>query len=239
MLAQTFPGLEASLVDPNSPVHPAQRFLASAYDSVSSLIEQSYPALRSQRDGGRGRLTHAEQDLFRAAVVFAGAGVDAVLKQALRSCVPIQILRSSSAREKYIKFVEGYIQDGQPISSRRMARLLIEASPELMLREAYVQRLTGSSLQSQEQVTVALAAMGLEGRQELFKESKDLNDLFKTRNQIAHEMDMTLTAVRSRGKRTRHERSLTTYVSMCHTGLNYCQRVLNALEGTLANDGAG
>jgi hypothetical protein len=53
----------------DSPINVAQRYLASAYDSVASLIEETYPALRAQREAGRGRLTHAEHDLFRAAVV--------------------------------------------------------------------------------------------------------------------------------------------------------------------------
>lgn len=78
-----FPGLDPVQFGQSSPVHPAQRFLASSYDSVASLVDTAYPALRAQRPASRGRLTHAEQDLFRAAVVFAGAGVDTALKEAL------------------------------------------------------------------------------------------------------------------------------------------------------------
>lgn len=229
-MALTLPGLDPMEIGTDSPVHSAQRFLASAYDSVSSLIEVSYPALRAQRTGGRGRLTHAEQDLFRAAVVFAGAGVDAVLKQALRSCVPIQIERSDGAREKYLEFAVQYVQEGKEISARRIAKLLIQPSSESALREEYVKSLTGSSLQSQMQVTGALAALGIKD-QKLFKAAKDLNPLFKARNEIAHEMDMTPAAIeRTRGARTRRERVMSTYVSICHTGLNYCQVVLNRLE---------
>lgn len=237
-MAKTFPGLTPSIVGGDSPVDLAQRFLASAYESVSNLIEQSYPALRALRDGSRGRLTHAEQDLFRAAVVFAGAGVDSVLKQALRSCIPLQIERSQSARDKYLDFVTAHIQDGRSVSPRQIARVLIEREPEVALREEYVRSLTGSSLQSQTQVTATLAALGLQDSRDLFKDSKDLNALFKARNQIAHEMDMTSAAVRSRGRRSRHERSLDTYVTTCHTGLNYCQRVLNSLNDAL-DDGSG
>jgi len=142
-MTQQLPGLEPTVVDLNSPVHLAQRYLASAYDSVASLINTTYPALRAQREGSRGRLTHAEQDLFRAAVVFAGAGVDAVLKEALRSCVPIQVEASPQAREKYVDFVARHIQDGQAIDARRLARLLIHDSPRDALRTAYVESLTG------------------------------------------------------------------------------------------------
>lgn len=233
-MVQTLPGLEPAAVSVDSPVLLAQRFLASAYDSVSNLIEQSYPALRVQRVGDRGRLTHAEQDLFRAAVVFAGAGVDSVLKQALRSCVPIQVESTGDARSKYLEFVTRHIQEGQSISPSKVARLLIEQNPESELREAYVRSLTGASLQSQEQVKATLSALGLQNSTELYKRSKDLNALFKARNEIAHEMDMTSAAVKSRGKRNRHERTLDAYVTMCHTGLDYCQRVLNELDVVFA-----
>jgi hypothetical protein len=211
----------------------AQRYLASAYDSVASLIEVTYPALRAQRPAGRGRLTHAEHDLFRAAVVFAGAGVDSVLKQALRSCIPLQVDRSESARAKYIDFVVSHIQDGDGLSARQVAKLLVTGTPERTLRDAYIESLTGSSLQSQTQVTASLAALGLQDQRQLFKDSSSLNPLFKARNQIAHEMDMTAAGAKGRGNRTRHERTVESYVTMCHTGLNYCQRVLNSLEAEM------
>lgn len=229
-----FPGLDATVEILDSPVHVAQRYLASAYDSVASLVEETYPALRARRPAGRGRLTHAEHDLFRAAVVFAGAGVDSVLKQTLRSCVPIQVDRSEAARSKYIDFVVNHIQDGDGLNTRQLAKVLVTASPEQALRDAYIECLTGSSLQSQTQVTGSLAALGLQGDQQLFKDAKSLNALFKARNEIAHEMDMTPAGAKGRGTRTRHERTVEAYMTMCHTGLNYCQRVLNALAVELA-----
>lgn len=225
-----FPGLEPVSFSSDSPAHSSQRYLASAYDSVASLINETYPVLRGQRQATRGRLTHAEQDLFRAAVVFAGAGVDAVLKEALRSCAPLRIEQSTASPEKYLEFVTRHVQDGTGVSAKRLAELLIMESPQSRLRDAYVEFLTGSSLQSREQVTNSLSALGLQEDKGLYKDAPTLDALFKARNQIAHEMDMTPTALqRTSGKRTRHERALTAYQEMCHAGLNYCQRVLNSL----------
>lgn len=232
-MAQNFPSLETSAVAIESVLQGGQRYLDSAYDSVASLINETYPVLRAKRNAGRGRLTHAEQDVFRAAAVFAGAGVDSVLKQCLRSCIPIQIVHSEAARAKYLDFVTRHIQDGEKLSARQVATLLVTANPEQQLREAYIDSLTGSSLQSQSQVTATLAALGLQDQRQLFKDSQSLNQLFKARNQIAHEMDMTPASATRRGKRTRHERAMKAYVDMCHTGLDYCQRVLNCLEGEL------
>jgi hypothetical protein len=72
---ENFRGLDPTQATENSATQRAQRFLASAYDSVASLFEVTYPALRQQRVASRGRLTHAEHDVFRAAVVFTGAGM--------------------------------------------------------------------------------------------------------------------------------------------------------------------
>ncbi|WP_378741406.1 hypothetical protein [Nocardia brasiliensis] len=156
-----------------------------------------------------------------------------MLKQALRSCVPIQVAQSEPAREKYLDFVAKRIQSGSSVNPRQIAALLISPSPNDELLDAYIEALTGSSLQSQTQVTASLAALGLSEQRQLFVESKDLNSLFKARNEIAHEMDMTTAAVKGRGDRTRRERSLSAYIDMCHGGLNYCQRVLNQLEKSL------
>ncbi len=127
-----------------SPLYRSQRFLMTAYEAVAGLFETSYPAVRALRSGTRGRLADAEHDLFRAAVVFAGAGLDTVFKEALRSCVAMQIDRSAGAREKYIDFVTRYIQNGPTIDAQRLAILLTTDDTDAALKEAYIQQLTGS-----------------------------------------------------------------------------------------------
>lgn len=232
--ATSFPALDPTTVSPDSPLRRAQRYLASAYDSVSSLIETTYPALREQRKGSRGRLTHAEHDIFRAALVFAGAGVDTVFKEALRSCVPIQLDASEDARKKYLGFVERNITSGSGLNTRRLAELLISPNSDEELRNVYIEWLTGSSLQSRSQVINSLSALGFTDGTDLFKDAKKLDPLFRMRNEIAHEMDMTPTAVgRGRGERTRRERAIRTSIGHCHTGLSYCQRMLNQLQTEL------
>jgi len=226
----TFPGLGPSSVEQNSPLHRSQRYLASAYDSVLSLCEETYQVLRAQRTGSRGRLTHAEQDIFRAAVVFAGAGVDTVFKEAMRGCIAIQVERSEGAHEKYLDFVTRFIQVGPSIDARQLAVLLTAAHPGQTLMDAYIEKLTGSSLQSVSQVTTAMSALGLQDERALFKDAKSLNPLFRVRNEIAHELDMTPESVGGRGARRRRERPITAYKTMCHDGLNFTQRMLNALE---------
>ena len=229
-MATTLPGLTPTMVSVGSPLLRSQRYLGSAHDSVASLIGETFPALRAQRTGSRGRLTHAEQDVFRAAVVFAGAGVDAVFKQAIRGCIGIQVERSDGAREKYLDYVTRSLQDGSNVSARQVASLMIHSDPGQVLKDSYAEQLTGSSLQSVTQLTNAMSALGLHDERELYKDARTLNDLFRVRNEIAHELDMTPASARGRGARARRERSVDSYVSMCHAGLDFAQRMLNALE---------
>lgn len=238
-MATKFPGLEPMAVHIGSPLNAAQRYLAASYDSVASFVEVTYPALRAQRTGKVGRLTEPEQDLFRSAVVVAGAGVDTVLKEALRGCLALRIAYNADARGAFLDWVTQYLQSGQAVSPRRMAELLTTVNAQNTLREAYLGSLTGSSLQSQSQVTTVLGALGFHPKndRQFYVDAATLNPLFKVRNQIAHEMDMTPSAARGNGERTRRDRTITTYVDLCHVGLNYSQKVLNRLE-ELMNSGS-
>jgi hypothetical protein len=171
--------------------------------------------------------------VFRAAVVFAGAGLDAVFKEALRSCLSVQIDRSEGAREKYLDFVERQIQSGGGIDARQIASLLVSSDPDRVLKDAYVEKLTGVSLQSRTQVTNSLSALGLNNVKDLYTSAKSLDALFRVRNEIAHELDMTPASAAGRGARSRRERSITVYEDLCHSGLNYAQAVLNVLADSL------
>ena len=73
-----------------------------------------------------------------------------------------------------------------------------------------------------------MSALGLQGERELIKEARTLNDLFRGRNEIAHELDMTPASAAARGRRARRERSVSLYINMCHIGVDFAQRVLNA-----------
>lgn len=224
----------------DSPLHSAQRYLASAYDSVASLIEVTYPALRDYRGAPRGTLTHPERDVFRAAIVFAAAGLDTVVKEAIRNSLDLLVARPGAAREKYIDFVAEHVTSAKEPGTdpRVLATLLVEPDADAYLRDKYVTSLTGSSMQSQTQVTAALAALGLESKtdRELFKDAATLNPLFKARNEVAHELDMTPSAARAKGERTRRERKITDSIDLCHRGLNYAQRVLNRVQECLDED---
>lgn len=85
-------GLSGACLEPGT--ETAQRFLASAYGSVEAVLQtlKTVRELRRAQTGDiRGRLTSAEEDLLRAAIVFTGAGLDATLKQLIRDTLPIEV----------------------------------------------------------------------------------------------------------------------------------------------------
>jgi hypothetical protein len=81
----------------------AQRFLASGFDSVDTVLE-TLDGLRAARGRVRGRLTSAEEDLLRAAIVFTGATLDATLKQLIRDALPRLLEKSTQSHDKFEAF---------------------------------------------------------------------------------------------------------------------------------------
>lgn len=85
----------------------AQRFLASAYESVEAVLvtlETLRLFRRDETDDLRGRLTSPEEDQLLAAIVFTGAGLDATLKQLIRDTLPNLLDWNEQAHKKFEAF---------------------------------------------------------------------------------------------------------------------------------------
>lgn len=212
----------------------AQRFLAGAYDSVNGLLA-TLDAVRSIRKGKqgdiRGRVPENEADLLRAAVVFTGAGLDATLKQLIRDALP-QILESSSqAHDKFESFAASRLGTGEIADAKRVARYLTSGDPRGRLIEDYIYSLTGSSLQSAEEVQSAAGALGIDDGP-LRKRISGLKPLFVMRNEISHELD--LQRPEKQGDRSRRTRSMPKVLEQCHDAFEVGQLIVNAV-GKLLN----
>jgi hypothetical protein len=213
----------------------AQRFLAGAYDSVEAVLAnlELIRAMRQQETGDiRGRLTANEEDLLRAAIVFTGAGLDATLKQLIRDTLGVMLERSEVSHEKFEEFAARRLGTGEIADTRMMARYLTSENPRERLIEDYIYDLTGSSLQSAEEVDRAAGALGI-ADSPLRKRIKELRPLFVARNQIAHELD--LRRPERRGDRARRPRSIGQTKELCHEGLQVGQLIINATGAVLAN----
>ena len=211
----------------------AQRFLASAYDSVEAVLENlaTVRELRRQQSGDiRGRLTSNEEDLLRAAIVFTGAGLDATLKQLIRDTLPNLLDTNTQAHEKFETFAADRLGTGDIADTKMIARYLTSARPRDRLIEDYIYALTGSSLQSAQEVQKVTGALGIDDAN-LRKRVTDLRRLFTARNEISHELD--LQRPERQGDRARRTRAVGPTKSLCHEGLEIGQLIVNAVGDIL------
>ena len=229
----TLKGLSPACGEPGTDT--AQRFLASAYDSVEAVLanQAAIRGLRKLETGDvRGRLPANEEDLLRAAIVFTGAGLDATLKQLIRDALPTLLETNAQAHDKFEKFAEERLGTSEVADTKVIARYLTSANPRERLIEDYIYALTGSSLQSAEEVDKVAAALGIDDPQ-LRKRIGGLRQLFTARNEIAHELD--LQRPERRGDRARRTRGIKATENLCHEGLEVGQLMINAVGALVAS----
>jgi hypothetical protein len=225
------PGLPPRTDDPT--VDTAQRFLASAYDSVEAVLEILTGVRKGRKERGtdiRGRLPANEEDLLRAALVFTGAGLDATLKQLIRDTLPILLESNDQAHSKFEDFALKSLGTADLANLKMLARYLTSANPRQRLIEDYIYNLTGSSLQSAEEVRKAASALGVDDPV-LHKRISGLRDLFIAWNQISHELDLQRTE--KQGDRSRRSRGLNPTKKLCHEGLEVGQLIVNEVGALL------
>lgn len=209
-------------------VEVAQRFLTSAYESVEGVFATlaTVRRARSEKEGKKlkGRLTLPEEDLLRAAVVFTGAGLDATLKQLIRDSLPTLLESSAQAHDKFERFAADRLGTGEIADTRAIARYLTSPDPRSRLIEDYIYELTGSSLQSADQVQTTAGALGITDGV-LRKKIADLRTLFVARNEISHELD--LQKLSRPGDRTRRSRAMDKTETLCGDGFVVGQLIVN------------
>ena len=212
----------------------AQRFLTSAYESVAGVLDSlaTLRKVRSEKEKKelKGRLTLPEEDLLRAAVVFTGAGLDATLKQLIRDTLPKLLETSRQAHDKFERFAADTLGTGEIADTRAIARYLTSRDPRERLIEDYVYDLTGSSLQSADQVDTTAGALGISDG-ELRKRIGGLRTLFVARNEISHELD--LQKLSKPGDRTRRSRKMQRTQALCEDGFEVGQLIVNAVGSLL------
>jgi hypothetical protein len=168
---------------------------------------------------------------LRAAVVFTGAGLDATLKQLIRGSLPKLLESSEQAHDKFERFAAERLGTGEIADTRAIARYLTSPDPRTRLIEDYIYELTGSSLQSADQVQTTAGALGIKDAS-LRKRIDGLRTLFLARNEISHELD--LQKLSKPGDRTRRSRAMQTTETLCSEGFEVGQLIVNAVGKVLA-----
>lgn len=205
----------------------ARVILSHTQESVKGFFSIFDSIMRTR---GGGAPTDQEQDLLRASLVFSAAGLDSTLKELVKGSLKTLAAKDSMVRAEFETFVIRQLR-GDPDESegllghKFLANVLLSPSPNDMLLTQYVLHLTGTSLQSVDQLIKTAKALGI-GAGFLIAQKASLNSIFLTRNRIIHELDIRFMG--KRGKRQRNSRRRGDLEREC--------RLLLDISGTLISE---
>ena len=165
----------------------AQIILCNAHDSATSFLD-IFNSVRTTRRA-RGMPTDEEQDLLRAMLTVAAAGLDSMLKQLIRDALAKIIHREPGATAAFKRFVERRLTSTVELNRVFLADILADCDPQQRLIQALIDDLTGQSLQSTEQLFRAASFFDIPSAK-LHSRPAHLSAIFSIRNEISHEMDV-------------------------------------------------
>jgi hypothetical protein len=212
--------------------HRAKTVLAQAEDCTNSLLS----TFDSVRAGAHGALTDEQQDLLRAMLVFAAAGLDSALKELMKGSLPHLAMFELNVREKLADFAGRRLRDEHATQSESaagysfLATIITSPLPIYKVTEAYVNDLTGSSLQSPQELMKAAIALGFKPKSVGIDEN-ELKPIFDARNKIIHELDVDLD---SRAKRYQTPRNRVTIEKWSKKLLGIANDLVAEVERKLA-----
>jgi hypothetical protein len=210
----------------------ALEILLRAHETADSLLK-AYDLYRRERGKLGGISTDAEQDMLRAMVVMAAAGLDATAKQLVLDAIPILAKRSDKVRKGLEAFVARSIRGGEEVQeglagSKFLAKVLTAPSTQDAVLDAYIRDLRGGSLQSPEEVFRVAAALGCDG---ITLDASRLKTIFDIRNEVVHELDIDLT---TKGRKRTH-RGLDDMMKHANYLLQLAEDLLGSVDTALAS----
>src|SRR2546429_3408626 len=96
--------------------------LERACESAESLFT-AFATVRKARNA-HGTATDHEQDLLRAALIFAGAGLDSMVKQLVRDTLRLVLAKDKGAQAQFADFVHSRLRRSDPLDLRFLAPTL-------------------------------------------------------------------------------------------------------------------
>lgn len=181
--------------------------IAGTYDAASSFLELFDDTRRNRK--AKGTPTNREQDLLRAMLVFACAGLDSMFKQLIRDTLAQVIDRSEGAHVNFKLFVEKRMSRQGALDQKFLSEILTQSNPRGVLFGELVNELTSNSLQSKDQILRAASYFDIPSNR-VASDIKKLEEIFRCRNQISHEMDIDL-AQPNRNRRPRPKGTMIEY----------------------------
>jgi hypothetical protein len=198
---------------PPKPTHTAllsaHSILERACDATEAFIA-AFATVRKARKA-KGTATDHEQDLMRAALMFATAGLDSLVKQLVRDTLQTVIGKNKGAHAQFTDYVTSRLKRTDGPDLRFLAEAIAADKPTRHLQQQLVAELTDASLQSKDQLLRVAAYFAIPAN-EIARDIGKLQVIFHARNQIAHEMDILL-GQQNRGRRQRKAKLMKDYAS--------------------------
>ena len=105
----------------------AYLILRNAHDASNSFLD-IFNNVRKNRKA-KGTPTDEEQDLLRAMLTFAGAGLDSMVKQLIADALPLVVRRDNVAQDIFKKYIGKRLKKGDEIDHQLLADVLGDANP--------------------------------------------------------------------------------------------------------------
>lgn len=194
------------------PSKPASDQLSRAFQVVVYAHESAESLLTAYDDRNKKRGSGApltvDQDLLRAMLLMVCAGLDSCAKQVVEHALRDLVGRPGPARDKLETFALRRLRADEETNIGVDAKFLVSllfGDTERNLIDHLVRDLTGSSLQSKEEMHRVAAALGIGDDEALRTAINQLDSAFTIRNKIVHEMDVNFAApTRKRTARNRN-----------------------------------
>lgn len=135
-------------------------------------------------------------------LVFAGAGLDSMIKQLVRDAPSLTLDRSEEAEDNFRTFISKRLRQ-DTLDPGFLSSVLTSRDPRNVLAGTLVTDLTSQSLQSKDQVLRVASYFDIPSAA-LASDLKLLDRIFRARNEIVHEMDVDF-AQTNRNRRPRRK----------------------------------
>jgi hypothetical protein len=180
---------------------PYLRRAVLIHNQAMTAIE-NFHSIFKEKAQAKGTPGAEDHDLLRAMLLFACAGLDAVVKQLIRDALERVLEHDDGAQQEFKKFAErrlkrasinaeGQRSGGAFADVELLAELLVSFDARDKLIELLTETLVAESLQSRDQLLKVAGHFALT-RGEVMAQSDITREAFEARNQIQHEMDIDL-----------------------------------------------
>lgn len=189
--------------------------LSKARESATSLL--TFFQSECAKKGAGKKPSERHQDLLRAMLIFASAGLDSMLKRLITDALRLVIDRDEGAATNFTTSIKAELdKQGKGGDHKFLAGLICDREPRERAIDWVVSDLISGSLQSADALDRVARAFNIPSKDlgiVLNDKTSKQKPVFKARNQIAHEMDIDLAQPQGRTRRIRDEKTMVEFAN--------------------------